>query len=484
MKEWTGTFRSLMEFWCGHVGRGFTDKDENVDEVLQACATYLDLGPVGSKMYDLTVLMLSDTLKAKDTFVDKLQDFVLEVPAEVFVITARHVLFNKRFTNNMSNSVLMSLVSLIFTGYNRGHFMGMLRDSPIFIDHLSVLEYELALIVKLHEMGLKSNLSPSIQLSPKKLAKFKTYLYRKDNLGVLAQLKLVTKSKLIKLFNNCVTSLHYAYSTNMFLEHSDNCFLQNQIFSYVQWERENTSLGESSIFLVYRALISEKFCGDDFLKHRNIYVRDKGVSIKFKTPQDEITRITLREYHSFEPYEEHYLLISYLCDKGEERFIPLDMTSVETSFKTLMYEKDASALLMVYKWLGVLDKLDLSREHFLEVYSDSEDKTAVMEIRKAFIESLKFYDEAMHEDNFVYEEPYQWNFGKGSAKGNKSREKSYVMEKRNIGRYTRKLPEGQQVSEEAKALANKLFIELEEGKTLVDEFERTQRVLVNKSSAF
>jgi hypothetical protein len=480
--RWEGTFRSLMKFWSGHVGRGYKNKEEELDSVLVSCSVFLDLGSIGSRLYDLTVLMLSDTPKASDTLLVKIEEFITEVSVKDFCLTVRHVLLNKRFRNNVGNSTLMSLVTLILTGYNRGMFIGLYSDNPVFLDSISVLEYELSLVLKLHELGLRSMLHPNVRLSPKQITKFKTYLYRKDKQGVLSSLRDLTKEKVIDLFNKCTISLYYAYSTHVYLEQTSSCILNNSLFSYITWEREETTSGQSSVYVLFRSILSEDFCGDDVLKTRNIYVRDKGVSIRFIKPQDEVTRITLREYHNFTPYEEHYLLVNYYC--GEvKRFIPVDMTSIESSFKVLMYEKDAIVLLMVFKWLGILDKLDLSLDHFMRVY-DHLDEDQLFLIRSNVITGLRFFDEVMSEENFVYEEPYQWNSFPEEKARPQNHKGVYVLENRHIGRYTRKLPAGQQASTEAKALATSVFIELEEGMTLVDEFERKQRVSLGSMKTF
>lgn len=474
---WVGTFRSLMEYWVSYVPGFFTEK--NYEKVLTSCSVMFEYGKIGSDLYDMIALTIVPTEKNKKLLVGKIEEFVSETSVVDFCRNIRHIIYSDRFVDSDAISSLMCLGTLILTGYNRGSFKGIVNNTGIFDDTPSILEYELILICYLYENKGKSGLHEKIRLSPKKLDKFRSYVQRKDSLGVFKILKELAVSTIVSLFNNCIASLRYAYFCQVFLEQS-GCVIGSEIYSYASWEREATVKSTQSVAVsLHGFLFTTKFTEDDLLKKRNVYVRDKGVRLRFKNKIDNIETITLKEYHNFDPYEEHLLLVSYETTGGVVRSIPIDLTSLNSSFVPLMYELDVVVMNLVFKWLGVADKLDLSEERFETLVDDTEG------LRKGCIDFLKAFDEFVKEDNIIYEEPVQWNYGKPvSGDNSKTKNSSYIIEKKHIGRYTRKLPVGQKASPEAIALAKKVFMELEEGKTLVDEFERNQRITIGKAKSF
>ncbi len=83
--------------------------------------------------------------------------------------------------------------------------------------------------------------------------------------------------------------------------------------------------------------------------------------------------------------------------------------------------------------------------------------------------SVYFEDETLY-----YSEPIWWNYDQV-----KSRKKGQAVELTkliSVGTYFRRLPKGQQASENARTLAQKYCMILEPGYTLVEGFERRQRV--------
>lgn len=200
--------------------------------------------------------------------------------------------------------------------------------------------------------------------------------------------------------------------------------------------------------------------GVDCIKNRKLYIREKGVILNLTKRLQRVNKIMLQEYHN-KSTDMHMMRIVYLADSDDKSVLDfahgftVNMKDLRMS-GSFYGESDVLVLLAVLYWLGI--DIDLSNHSVLSpMYS------VIVDV--------------MQEDNIHYEEPVSWNYNQfNSYCGSKANGKVYFIEKRNIGRYTRKLPLGEQASPAAKALARSVFMELKPGHTIVDEFERNQVV--------
>lgn len=358
--------------------------------------------------------------------------------------------------------------------------MGIMSDDDVTVvtDEFDVLTIELIMVLMLRD---KKNLTlkPSYRMSDKRAQKFWKYLTKRDVYGVIKYLRSMTENELLSYMTKFRSICKYAYTSNIFNEISQDFTYHNNMVSYAHWGREETVRPKSDVLRVYSSIFDDRFVSSDFLKFRNIYVREKGVRICFKKPVDGIESISLREYHTDTPFEEHLLLVHYEGE-GISRFLPIDLTDYNHSYMGVMFEKDTLVLLLVYAWLGVLDRVNPTAEHMYSFFPDSR-REAWDYLISSFENVRTLCYNVVSPDNIYYESPSHWNYKDSSRMNFKTDEEPvYANENRKIGRYTRALPIGQKPSPEAVRLAKRYFIELEEGKTLVDSFVRSQRIRLNK----
>jgi hypothetical protein len=478
--SWDGTHRSLMEFYCNLFYEEWFE--ENYFDIISTSSVMLEYGDIGNKLYDMLIVSTTGRESFERLLPSLLEEFAKTVKIYEFIKVSRSVLLNNRFNDSAPISGLMIILSLIMESYNLGTVFGISSDKQkvLVSDDISVLQAEVYAVVTLNLVYPKSAI-PGLKLSSKKSEKFKRYLSKKDKTGITDAIKKASLYDLEELLNNSHSSSRYSYVSNMYNEVSDNYMIDNHILHSMSWEREELEANtKSDIIMQYRFLLTKDLVERDFLKKRVLYVRDKGVIIKLKEPYDEIESISLREYHCDNPFEEHLLLVCYTFTSGINRFIPVDLTDLHKSITFVQYEKDLSALLMVFSWLGILNKIDISLER-LSLYDWREKNPSEEELKdlhEVYTDLIGIYAGSMSEDNLTYEIPYQWNYSTDpNPPSSKLKSKgAYVDEIKTIGRYTRKLPIGQKASLEAQSLAKSVFIELEEGMTLVDEFDRRQRI--------
>lgn len=478
-RPWDTNHRCLMEFQCNLLYEPWFEED--YADIITMASVILEYGDIGNKIYDMMIICTTGSGNFEGVLLTLLENFTKTIDVYDFVKVTRSILINSRFTETSAISSLMIITSMIMESYNIGEIIGVSSEykKVAVVDDISILQLEVYTIVMLNILAGKK-LQPGLRLSPKKLDRLKRYIGKKDKRGVTGEIRSAAFGDLTTLFDNSHSSSKYAYVSNLYNEISDSYLVENGLVQCMNWEREDFGLSSTSeLIRQYKFLITSDFVDSDILKKRVLYVRDKGVVIRFKESADEIESISLREFHSLEPYEEHLLLVAYTVAGGITRLVPVDLTNTQKTLTFSQYEKDLSALLMIFNWLGVLDKIDISmgRLRSYDWKGNSVREEDLASLQESFIHLFTTYDNYMQEENISYEVPYQWNYDSPSS--NRSREKSrgmYVDEIKRIGRYTRRLPRGQKASLEAQSLAKSVFIELEEGTTLVDEFERKQRV--------
>ena len=204
--------------------------------------------------------------------------------------------------------------------------------------------------------------------------------------------------------------------------------------------------------------------GVDVLKYRKLFVREDGVTLQFHKPFDRITEVTLREVHR---EELHYILVRYCLHGKYDRDLVLNIEDLGTSFMTYLYEIDFSLTIGILCWLGLKELLISGLEvvELLRAYPDVKDQLVDL------VEGIALYFE---DENLYYSKPIWWNYEQ--AKARKKGQAVELTKLVNVGTYSRRLPKGQQASEKAKALAKKYCMILETGYTLVEGFERKQKV--------
>jgi hypothetical protein len=474
---WSGTHQSLMEFYCTYIHAEWNDS--NYAEIISVSHVMLPYGHIGNSIYDMIMLLSRGRGNYESQMLPLLEKFCESVKVFDFIKTVRNMLFNPRFDSPYGISTLMTIGNLVIEGYNLGTVVGVASENElvVFSDELDPLQLETFLVIILNGM-VRDQLPSHLKFSEKKQAKFAKYLAKNDNQGIIKQLRTLPQKRVVDYFNDSRASSKYSYFNNFYNEISDDFFIHNDFVITANWGRENTIQPTSVTISLWKSLTSNIFSETDLLKRREIYVRDNGVRLNFNTPQDGIESISLREYHAFEPHEEHLLLITYHNVEKTSRLLPVDLTSLDKTFIPVQYEKDVSVLFMVLAWLGVLTKIDITLDKFLA--NDIPENEAIG-MMGSMNETVNSYIKMMDEVNITYVVPFHWNYSVGSSKQtpHHGTEPVYTDKLKKIGRYTRKLPLGQKASPEAKAFAKKVFIELEEGMTIVEEFERKQRIRLN-----
>lgn len=215
--------------------------------------------------------------------------------------------------------------------------------------------------------------------------------------------------------------------------------------------------------------------GVDLLKYRRVFIREKGVVINLDESFGDVSQIILQEWHNVDE-DKHWLRVVYLAPVGggttdSAHGFTINMKNALMS-GSFYGSSDVSVFLAVLHWLGIEFDSYLADDLFIKnnkIVSDYSDGSILTSIHERAIT-------AMHPDNLRYEEPVSWNVTDGSSIREPNKTGVYFYEKKKVGRYTRRLPAGEQPSAAAIALAKKVFIELKPGYTLVDSFERNQRV--------
>lgn len=231
----------------------------------------------------------------------------------------------------------------------------------------------------------------------------------------------------------------------------------------------------------------------DAFYNREFYAKDSGIGFTLHPAYTDDTKFFrandffVREEHNEEEHS-HLLLIDIKC-VGLMYFIVIDMTDISNFAFNGIFSFHIEALLKIAKWLGVYDKMftlseESDRKRLVELFlkNNREDPNVETVSEEDAWEWLCYFEELyseisnmVTEESIVYRKPVHWNYesNSGLAPNKHSTESTKTFVK--VGSYTRKLPYGFQASEEAKALAEKYFISLEDGKTFVSEFERKTR---------
>lgn len=237
--------------------------------------------------------------------------------------------------------------------------------------------------------------------------------------------------------------------------------------------------------------------GDDLLMHRKVYLKDDGVVVTFAGgSKDElltfngVSRMFMYEVHRG---GEHYIVVDYtLVDggcKAATRTIILPIKQMSMIKMLVVQDSDMMALMIAFKALGLLDRI---KQRFTEILNEdyAEDADIFSDIvlegeetnKRVATTILKSIEVAEGID-IVFEDPISWNHREGegprdSTSGEpRARAKgSGVYKECSVCKYVRRLPPGQVASDEAKALADRCLIILDDEHTLVNDFTRKVRM--------
>lgn len=259
------------------------------------------------------------------------------------------------------------------------------------------------------------------------------------------------------LLTNFVYTCSYSAFINLYSNHPQPNYCVQ--FASIKWrdvEEEGLELTRGSL-----ALILEE-AGMELLQHRRLLLNEEGVTLQFRKPFGLVTEVHLYEVHQDNL---HYIYLRYRIKQGMYREFLLNIEDVTCSFYWFLYEMDYNLMIGILCWMG-LQELLLQGINSLE-----EHYNPIKEGLKRWVQDIA---NSFKEENLIYCEPSWWNY-----KPTKSNSTKHLVEYSKlvqIATYSRRLPEGQQASESAKALAKKYCMVLEPGYTLVDGFERKQRV--------
>lgn len=253
------------------------------------------------------------------------------------------------------------------------------------------------------------------------------------------------------------------------------------------WKRETTDLRSEesdwfmSIFASTTGFLAERI---EFLKYRNRLVREKGVVLRFAEPFDNVNQVFLKEVHQ-ESTGEHYLYLLMQLDSGVQRPLVIDLLRPDTCYAQMCFQVDVSIVMLIFAWLGVIDTMRdtvaattlTEFRKFLEV-DDTVESSNLQMVKNSMLSFLDITDEFKSTlDEMEILEPLSWRYT-GTTHFNKVVEKckSYHYELRKVGAFVKRLPKGQEASQEARDAAERYCMELRPGYTLVSPFVRRQQV--------
>lgn len=213
------------------------------------------------------------------------------------------------------------------------------------------------------------------------------------------------------------------------------------------------------------------------LTNREFVIPKNGMKVILREDRkQDFKEMFLKEYH-IEEDDIHKLIVSYKHSELR-RTLVLDIKNIKTMLYSVTTEVDVIAMMHVFKILGIYDDLkeivedSESLSKILNEVNMNKNKIGLEDVQKVLKEGMKEMDDKMLGD-YRYEEPYSWNFSKSNKSLNKVKDTGGIRVEKiiEIDRYTRKLPTGQEASQDALEYAKKYAINLE-GKTIVRPFLR------------
>ena len=433
----------------------------NSEKIWEDMGQILLCGKSATKYYDLvsTFLVFLSKQKVPDltgSLMTALDNFCTEVSEEVYCRMLRRFCLKYCSHNSALYSNCAILHLLIVEWYQCGMQSGGWQGDRVSLFQQADVTL-LEMIVLLSELDFKTprNYYPVRQ---KDVRAVRNVLSILNSEGFVEDLVKTMKENVKVIdFNTIMTASVYSAIENLF-----NPGMQaNVCLHFLSIERENR-LEESIINGAVNVIVQGT--GVDVLKYRKLFVREEGVILHFQKPFDKITEVALREVHR---EGLHYIIVRY-CLRGQcYRDLVLNIEDLETSFMTFMYEIDFSLTLGLLCWLGLKERMIAGLERVALLSGEDVLKAEIA----TMIERISTYFE---DENLYYSEPIWWNYDQVKSKFTpRTIELTKII---NVGTYSRRLPQGQQASENARTLARKYCMILEPGYTLVERFKRRQRI--------
>lgn len=492
--RWNMSKRTVMELALKQAY--FTVGADWKDKIIDDSARMLGYEEIGRDFYDILVL---GSVNSEDYIVvisNKILKFCNEYTPYEFVEFVRNFYTSEKgpFSSEF-NTTFVKTVSIVFSGFDIGYLVGSNPvDRSVYVesDMIGASEFGVVtLVISIERMGsvkighTTDNRIEEIKLSPKQVDRMKKYVGNPKVIPIVKELRSVPLRQLAQIAQSYMDSVEIVYFGNYFNIVSDEGYpYYADFYKVASWQREETVSTSSVAIKLYQIMTDAYFNQEDLLKGRNLYIPDRGIVIKFDEKADNIDSIMLREYHDDDL---HFLYISYTM-QGCLRFLPFDMTDLNVSFIHVLYETDVVAILMVMGFLGLSDKLKKSEEQLDSLFEFYGNKSLTYKELKMYSNEISNIVEGItgfaREDNIHFETPTHWNYENKSKPVQTPWGDTYLIKDRKVGVYTRRLPAGQKASEEAKALAKKVFMELGEDKTIVDEFVRKVKVKLDTMKSF
>lgn len=481
--EWSLSKRAMME--VSIKSTLFSVTKYKLTTIIENSAFLLTRGSVESKIYDILVAGSVTGEKEVLYMTDLIFNFCKTVPPYEFVVTVQRCYLEKPKSSAEFNTIFIQICNLIFSGYNCGYLIGISpQDESLLVepDMLCPAEFITCLqiygsekfgsLTAVHDRNVKVQ---EFSLSNKQKERLDKKLTISALKIVYSQLNSASRNEFMSLLNNCIASMDVIFFTNYFnyLPEGISPFTAST-YQLANWQREKHPEKSLAIDL-YTGITDLTFGHDDLLKHRNIYLQEKGIIINFKNKFDGVEKVYLREYHDDQA---HLLYVGYTIDRVY-RHLFVDMTSLDKSYVGILFETDATVMIAVMLFLGLKPYLVKEKKDYLELFKKRNPDAFSYELHeyaawyrrtaRSILDSLEKY---VQEDNIYFEVPEHWNYTANPKEVKNPWEGAYLIKDRKIGRYSRRLPAGQKASSEAKALAAKVFMDLGEDKTIVDEFVR------------
>jgi len=234
------------------------------------------------------------------------------------------------------------------------------------------------------------------------------------------------------------------------------------------------SMAKSNILLVGAMVtdILKDQCPQDILTRRKFCIHKDGIYIDIKPSLFGLFTVYIKEVH--EPGL-HYMWITAGYEREDGlKLVRHYMLPIEDFTKGVKYffcDFDYTVLLFIFHFLGVYKEWKaVFQKPALEILN------VIKTLRELSIQM----ESSIPNVSISYAQ-YRGSGNQGVYHGY-DRKSAYVIEKREIGHFTRKLPSGCEASDDAKRKAKQYCMELPQGHTFVSDFERSQRVSLTKGA--
>lgn len=418
-------------------------------------------GEGADEYYDLFSSIMEFVNKAGSSFglftglIDSFNRFCSKVPEQVYCKVMREFSLKHYDREGSLFSWVSMLHLLIIEWYQRGMQSTGWEDYRVSLSSVADVTLLELFVLVMEKNQESSEYFPVRDKDWKAVKSLLTLL--NDTTTVKACTSFLCFLDKFNLLTKFVYTCSYSAFLNLYSNHPQpNVCVQ---FASIKWKdvgEEDVEFARGSL-----ALILEE-AGMELLQYHRLLLNGEGVTLQFRKPFGLVTEVHLYEVHQ---ENLHYIYLRYRIKQGMYREFLLNIEDVTCSFYWFLYEVDYNLTVGILCWMGLLDTLLKAVDSLEERYN------SIKEGLKRWIQDIA---DSFKEENLIYCEPSWWNY-----KPTKSKSMKHLVEYSKlvqIATYSRRLPEGQQALDSAKALARKYCMVLEPGYTLVSGFERKQRV--------